>query len=58
LGKEESREDVKGSYPVYTRPAVFEAKVKGKKKKMEVPEVLQRGNHAEIKKWRRGGIDF
>jgi tRNA (guanine37-N1)-methyltransferase len=52
LGKEESREDVKGSYPVYTRPAVFEAKVKGKKKKMEVPEVLQKGNHAEIKKWR------
>jgi tRNA (guanine37-N1)-methyltransferase len=52
LGKEESREDKKGSYPVYTRPAVFEAVLKGKKKKMSVPEVLQQGNHKEIEAWR------
>lgn len=52
LGKEESREDKKGSYPVYTRPAVFEGLVNGKKKKMSVPEVLQRGNHKEIEAWR------
>ncbi len=31
-------------YPHYTRPAVFE--------ELAVPQVLQNGNHAEIKKWR------
>jgi tRNA (guanine-N1)-methyltransferase len=31
--------------PQYTRPADFEG--------MKVPEVLQNGNHAEIKKWRQ-----
>lgn len=52
LGKEESKEDIKGSYPVYTRPAVFEAKMKGRKEKLSVPEVLQGGNHKEIEMWR------
>ncbi|MBQ2698403.1 MAG: tRNA (guanosine(37)-N1)-methyltransferase TrmD [Firmicutes bacterium] len=32
-------------YPQYTRPPVFRG--------MEVPQVLQNGNHAEIEKWRR-----
>src|SRR5690606_32921831 len=31
--------------PHYTRPQIFRG--------MEVPAVLQRGNHAEIKRWRR-----
>lgn len=33
-------------YPQYTRPAVWNGRM--------VPEVLLSGNHAEIKKWRRG----
>jgi len=49
LGKEESLEENKGSYPVYTRPA--EVKVEGKR--LKVPEVLRSGNHKEIEKWRR-----
>ncbi len=32
-------------YPQYTRPEVWEG--------MEVPEVLRRGNHADIERWRR-----
>ncbi len=52
LGKSESREDVKGSYPTYTRPPVFEVKDKRKKRKLAVPKVLLSGNHAEIAKWR------
>lgn len=35
----------KKEYPHYTRPATF--------KKLEVPEVLRSGNHAEIEKWRK-----
>lgn len=55
LGKDESSEEESFSlknengktlleYPVYTRPVEY--------KNWEVPEVLQNGNHAEIKKWR------
>jgi tRNA (guanine37-N1)-methyltransferase len=44
LGKAESLEDVKGSYPVYTRPEIWE--------KHKVPEALMSGNHKEIEKWR------
>ena len=40
-------------YPQYTRPEVFEAKIKGKKIKKRVPKVLLSGNHALIAKWRR-----
>jgi tRNA (guanine37-N1)-methyltransferase len=47
LGKAESLEDVKGSYPVYTRPPVW--------KRHKVPEALISGNHKEINKWRRTG---
>ena len=49
LGKIESLEEKKGSYPVYTRPEVFE--FKGKKYK--VPKVLLSGNHSKIEKWRK-----
>lgn len=53
LGKYESLEEKKGSYPVYTRPEVFEELVKGKKRKMKVPEALLRGNHKLIEEWRK-----
>lgn len=49
LGKQESLEEVQGSYPVYTRPAV----VKIGKKKIPVPKVLLSGNHKEITEWRK-----
>jgi len=45
LGKYESLEEIKGSYPTYTRPPVF--------KKWEVPEVLQNGDHKKIEEWRK-----
>ena len=51
LGRSESLEEKKGSYPVYTRPAVFKA---SKGKIWKVPEVLQSGDHAKIAKWRSG----
>jgi tRNA (guanine37-N1)-methyltransferase len=46
----ESLEDVKGSYPAYTRPEVFTRK--GMKRSWSVPPVLLSGNHAEIAAWR------
>ena len=49
LGKYESLEEVKGSYPVYTRPEVF----KMGKKKLAVPKVLLGGDHKKIDAWRR-----
>ncbi|MBS3903078.1 MAG: tRNA (guanosine(37)-N1)-methyltransferase TrmD [Anaplasmataceae bacterium] len=48
LGKYESLESVKGSYPVYTRPP----EISYKKKKLKVPSVLLSGDHQQIKKWR------
>jgi len=50
LGNEASPEDESFStglleYPQYTRPAEFAG--------MEVPEVLRRGHHAEVRRWRR-----
>lgn len=53
LGREESLEEKKGSYPVYTRPREFEMQKNGKKKKLAVPKELLGGNHAEIERWRR-----
>lgn len=44
LGKEESLEEIKGSYPVYTRPEKFRA--------WSVPKVLTEGNHKKIRAWR------
>ncbi len=53
LGKPESLEDIKGSYPVYTRPEILKFKSGKKNKTISVPKVLLRGNHAEIEKWRK-----
>lgn len=53
LGKKESLEEIKGSYPVYTRPAVFEVKIKGKKKILKVPKELLSGDHKKIEAWRK-----
>ena len=49
LGKEESLEEVNGSFPTYTRPEIF-APAKGKK--WRVPPVLLSGNHKKIDEWR------
>lgn len=51
LGKFESLEDVKGSYPSYTRPENFVPP--RAKKAWVVPKVLVEGNHAKIEAWRR-----
>lgn len=58
LGKTESLESIKGSYPVYTRPEVFIAenekrKAKNKKSRWIVPNILLSGNHQKIDEWRR-----
>ena len=45
LGKYESLEELKGSYPVYTRPTIF--------KRWRVPSVLLSGDHQKIKRWRK-----
>ncbi|MFH0803960.1 MAG: tRNA (guanosine(37)-N1)-methyltransferase TrmD [Candidatus Tagabacteria bacterium] len=49
LGKIESLEEKKGSYPVYTRPEIFECK----KKRYVVPRILLSGDHKKISEWRR-----
>ena len=49
LGKYESLEEVKGSYPVYTRPEIFKS---DKKHKLPVPKVLLSGDHKKIEEWR------
>ncbi|MBU6500971.1 MAG: tRNA (guanosine(37)-N1)-methyltransferase TrmD [Patescibacteria group bacterium] len=49
LGKTESLEEIKGSYPVYTRPEVFKAG----RKNLFVPKILLSGNHKKIEEWRR-----
>jgi len=54
LGKTESLEDKKGSYQVYTRPAVYETKIGGKKIKWTVPKALLSGDHKLIQQWRGG----
>jgi tRNA (guanine37-N1)-methyltransferase len=50
LGKYESLEEEKGSFPTYTRPEVFEPK---KGKKWRVPNELVTGDHKKIAAWRR-----
>jgi len=50
LGKHESLEEIKGSYPVYTRPE----EIIINKKKRTVPGVLISGNHKKIEEWRKG----
>lgn len=54
LGKEESLEEVKGSYPVYTRPEAFAPNAAKPKKQWRVPKVLLSGNHRDIENWRTG----
>ena len=44
--KDESFSEGLLEYPQYTRPANFRG--------MKVPEVLQSGNHGDIKQWRHG----
>lgn len=48
LGKSESLEELKGTYPVYTKPE--SAKIGGKNRK--VPTVLLSGDHKKIEEWR------
>lgn len=50
LGKEESLEEVNGSFPTYTRPEVFTPK---KGTAWKVPEVLLSGDHKKIEYWRK-----
>lgn len=49
LGKEESLEEVNGSFPTYSRPEVFVPK---KGKRWSVPKVLLSGDHEKIAEWR------
>jgi tRNA (guanine37-N1)-methyltransferase len=50
LGKEESLEELNGSFPTYTRPEVFSPK---KGTKWSVPKVLLSGDHKKIDEWRK-----
>ncbi len=58
LGKRESLEEIKGSYPVYTRPAEFWPgwkKLRGAKKTQpwRAPAVLLSGDHEKVEAWRK-----
>jgi len=61
LGKYESLEEVKGSYPVYTRPEIIKLKATNlpagrqgsKLKALRVPKELLTGNHKIIEAWRK-----
>ncbi|MEK7611755.1 MAG: tRNA (guanosine(37)-N1)-methyltransferase TrmD [Patescibacteria group bacterium] len=66
LGKHESLEEIKGSYPVYTKPEIFIPNLKNKKSyklsvksskssSWRVPKVLLLGNHKKIEEWRKQG---
>ncbi len=49
LGKYESLEEIKGSFPTHTRPEVF----KIGRRKLSVPKVLLSGDHKKIEGWRK-----
>ncbi len=51
LGKQESLEEIQGSYPVYTKPDVF--KYGKSEKAWKVPDILLSGNHKRIAEWRK-----
>jgi tRNA (guanine37-N1)-methyltransferase len=51
LGKEESLEEINGSFPTYTRPEIF---IPAKGKTWSVPPVLLSGDHKKIAEWRKG----
>lgn len=55
LGKYGSLEEIKGSYPVYAKPAVFRARDNKKKatKNWDVPRILLSGDHKKIEEWRQ-----
>lgn len=56
LGKRESLEDLKGSYPVYTKPAKFlpsNQRNESSRNAWTVPPVLMSGNHKKIQQWRQ-----
>lgn len=50
LGKYESLENIKGSYPVYTRPEEIRL---GGVRRRRVPRVLLGGDHGKIEAWRK-----
>lgn len=50
LGKTESLEENKGSYPVYTKPETFNVT---KTTKASAPKILLSGNHKSINEWRK-----
>ncbi len=52
LGKTESLEDIKGSYPTYTRPEIYTPDKKNTRKTWKVPKELLSGNHKKIEEWR------
>jgi tRNA (guanine37-N1)-methyltransferase len=52
LGKSESLEEMKGTYPVYTKPETVKLRVGGKLKAVKVPKVLLSGDHKKIEEWR------
>ncbi len=51
LGKEESLEEVNGSFSTYTRPEIF---ISTKGKRWRVPPVLLSGDHKKVAEWRKG----
>lgn len=51
LGTFESLEEIKGSYPVYTRPETFSPKKS--KVKWRVPKILLSGDHKKINEYRK-----
>jgi len=54
LGKNESLEEIKGFYPVYTRPEMFLPQPGHRSGKWRVPKTLLSGNHRLIEKMRKG----
>jgi tRNA (guanine37-N1)-methyltransferase len=57
LGKEESLEEINGSFATYTRPEIFIPRMSSSRKRgtsWKVPKVLLSGNHKKIEEWRRG----
>lgn len=50
LGKQESLESIRGSYPAYSRPEKIINYKKGKV--LKVPEILLSGDHKKIAEWR------
>jgi tRNA (guanine37-N1)-methyltransferase len=60
LGKQESLEEINGSFPTYSRPEVFVPPSRGtrwrREKKWIVPKVLLSGDHKKINEWRKSQI--